>query len=82
MIDGHDLPAEEGVAYSGMIEPQNWRPPDEKELIFSRYSSPKRTASYPRRGAGTVRPASSSTTPTCQTGTQSRRVSSPTVSAP
>jgi len=38
VIDGHDLPAEEGVAYSGMIEPQNWRPPDEKELIFSRYS--------------------------------------------
>ena len=38
VIDGHNLPAEEGVAYSGMIEPQNWRPPDEKELIFSRYS--------------------------------------------
>jgi hypothetical protein len=37
VIDGHDLPAD-GVNYIGMIEPQNWRPPDEKELIFSRYA--------------------------------------------
>ncbi|MDX1740998.1 MAG: hypothetical protein R3178_06880 [Rhodothermales bacterium] len=37
VIDGHDLP-DDGVNYIGMVEPQNWRPPDEKELIFSRYA--------------------------------------------
>ena len=38
VLDGHKVPAEEGVNYIGMIESQNWRPPEEKELIFSRYA--------------------------------------------
>ena len=37
VLDGNKLPGD-GVNYIGMIEPQNWRPPDEKELIFSRYA--------------------------------------------
>ena len=38
LIDNHKVVVD-GIKYEGMIEPQNFRPPDDKELIWTQYGT-------------------------------------------